>query len=211
MIFASLPDALLKSVIQPLALLLLPGAADDIAAAWKAAIATLRTYDPRTEAELRLAARIVCFNLQAGEAVAQAGLPDMPILRAIRLRAGAVALSREADRAEARLERHRAARLTADTQTTAPQTVAPLPNAPLPKTPVAEPAVASADAAAPESPRVQRATALIDDTRKIAAYAQANGLTWADALRQREREQRLARRQARQAATEPSRPIPMPA
>ena len=122
--------------------------------------------------ELRLAARIVAFNLQAGEALAQAADPEMPLNRVLRLRTGAVSLTREADKAERRLEKLREARLQ-----DLPEEPEPLPEA--------------------EIPRIEKTTALIEDNRKVAAYAQAHGLSWSEALKQRHREQRLADRQRR--------------
>lgn len=174
-----LPDALVKAVLRPLAALLHGAAGNDPAAAWSAAVRTIESYAPRTEVELRLAVRIVTFSIQAGEAVAQAGAPEMPLLRAIRLRAGAVALSREAEKAERRLEKLRAARLGDAPVTTE----------------------AEADDTPP--PAAERAIALVEDTRKVGAYAQAHGLSWTEARKQRERDRRLADRHARQAAKAP--------
>src|ERR1700757_4157862 len=94
-----------------IALLLLEGAGGDMETARHAAAATLSTYDPQTEAELRLAARIISFSLQAGGALAQAADPEMPLTRVLRLRTGAVSLSREAEKAERRLEKLREERL----------------------------------------------------------------------------------------------------
>jgi len=172
---ADLPEAFLQTILHQIALLLLRGAGGDMEAARHAAAFMLGSYAPRTETELRLAARIISFNLQAGEALAQAADPEMPLNRVLRLRTGAVSLAREADKAERRLEKLREARM--DDVAAAPE--------PIPE---------------PESPRVEKTTALIDDNRKVAAYAQANGLTWSEALKQRHREQRLAERQQKQQA-----------
>ena len=51
----------------------------------------------------------------------------------------------------------------------------------------------------PEPKRIAQTTALIEDNRKVAAYAQANGLNWSEALKQRHREQRVADRHRKQA------------
>jgi len=181
-----LPDALLKAILRPLATLLYAAANNDPDAAWKAALQTVTLHDPHSIAELRLAVRIETFSIQANEAAAQAGTPDMPLLRAIRLRSGAVALSREAEKAEHRLEKLRSARHQ---------------GAPEPAEPPQEAETAS----------VQRATALVADTRKIAAYAASHGLSFGQALKQRNREQRLAERQAKQAARLQSMATPAPA
>src|SRR6201995_6155339 len=111
MSLAGLPEAFLQTILHQIALLLLEGAGGDMEAARHAAAATLSTYDPQTEAEPRLAARIISFSLQAGEALAQAADPQMPLTRVLRLRTGAVSLSREAEKAERRLEKLREARL----------------------------------------------------------------------------------------------------
>src|ERR1700756_5475993 len=110
MSLADLPEAFLQTILHQIALLLLQAAGADMEAARHAAAATLSTYDPQTEAELRLAARIVGFSLQAGEALAQAADPEMPLTRVLRLRTGTVSLSREAEKTERRLEKLREAR-----------------------------------------------------------------------------------------------------
>ena len=100
MTLADLPEPLLQTILHQIATLLLQGAGGDMETARYAAAATLSTYDPQTEAELRLAARVISFSLQAGEALAQAADPEMPLTRVLRLRTGAVSLSREAAKAE---------------------------------------------------------------------------------------------------------------
>jgi hypothetical protein len=176
MSIADLPEAFLQTILHQIALLLLPGAGGDMEAARQAAAVTLSAYDPRTEAELRLAARIVSFSLQALEALAQAADPEMPLARVLRLRTGAVSLSREAEKAERRLEKLRENRAVEEAQ--------PLPESEIPEEPAS----------------IEKATALIDDNRKVAAYAQAHGLTWSQAMKQRRREQRLAERREKQQA-----------
>ena len=175
MSLADHPEAFLQTILHQNALLLLEGAGGDMDAARHAAAATLSAYDPQTEAELRLAARIISFSLQAGEALAQAADPEMPLTRVLRLRTGAVSLGREAEKAERRLEKLRDARLHGVTEEAEP----------LPE---------------PEAPRTEKTTTLIDDNRKVAAYAEAHGLTWSEALKQRRREQRLAERRRKQEA-----------
>jgi hypothetical protein len=170
-----LPKALLQTIIRQIAVLLLKGAGGDMEAACQAAAVTLGAHHPETELEFRLAARVVAFSLQAGEALAQAANPEMPLTRVLRLRTGAVSLSREADKAERQLEKLREARLQG-----LPEAPEPLPEA--------------------ESPRIEKTAALIDDNRKVAAYAQAHGLSWTEAHRQRNREKRLAERHAKEAA-----------
>ncbi|HET6609426.1 MAG TPA: hypothetical protein VFG62_22325, partial [Rhodopila sp.] len=67
-----LPEALFQTILHQIGSLLLRGAGGDMQAARQAAADTLRAHLPQTEQELRLAARIVAFTLQAGEALAQA-------------------------------------------------------------------------------------------------------------------------------------------
>jgi hypothetical protein len=173
MSLADLPEALLRTVLHQIALLLLNGAGGDMEAARQAAAVTLSAYAPRTEVELHLAARIVSFSLQSLEALAQAANPEMPLTRVLRLRTGAVSLSREAEKAERRLEKLRENRATEEAED------------------LPEPEF-------PEAAGIEKATALIDDNRKIAAYAQAHGLTWSQAMKQRRREQRLAERRQKE-------------
>ena len=173
MSLADLPEAFLQTILHQIAQLLLEGAGGDMDAARHAAAATLSAYDPQTEAELRLAARIIGFSLQAGEALAQAADPEMPLARVLRLRTGAVSLSREAEKAERRLEKLRENRMQGLVEASDP----------LPE---------------PEAPRIEKTTALIAENRTVAAYAEAHGLTWTEALKQRRREQRLAERRRKQ-------------
>src|ERR1700756_663908 len=109
MSLADLPEAFLQTILHQIALLLLQAAGADMETARYAAAATLSPYDPQTEAELRLAARGISFSLQAGEALAQAADPNMPLTRVLGLRPGAVSLSREAAKAEPRLKKLREA------------------------------------------------------------------------------------------------------
>ncbi len=170
---SDLPEAFLKTIVCQIALLLLRGAGGDMQAAQEAALATIRAHNPQTGAELRLAARIIGFSLQAGEALAQAAHPEMPLLRILRLRSGAVSLSREAQKAERELAKLQEARQMG-----------------LEPEPRPEPQ--------PDPPKIEKTTALIEDNRKVSAYAKAHGLTWTQALQARERDRRLAERQRKQ-------------
>jgi hypothetical protein len=99
----SLPAPIVETVLTRLAALFLAGAGGDMAAARHAASQMLAAYHPRTPDELLVAANIVIFSFQALEALAQACTPDMSITRILRLRGGAVSLSREAAKAERHL------------------------------------------------------------------------------------------------------------
>jgi hypothetical protein len=107
---STLPPALVETVLTHLATLFLTGAAGDITAAREAASQTLAAYGPQTEDEFRLAANIVSFSFQALEALSQAATPDMPLTRTLRLRSGAVSLSRESHKAQRRLDQLQKAR-----------------------------------------------------------------------------------------------------
>src|ERR1700759_1710292 len=116
----------------------------------------LAAYDPQTEDELRLAANIVCFSFQALEALGQAATPDMPLAKILRLRGGAVSLSRESHKAQRRLDQLQKARrqgIPAQPTQTQPE---------------------------PES-KIERAIDLIKDTRTVTVAAKAQGVTWTQA------------------------------
>jgi hypothetical protein len=162
----TLPAAILETILARLAALFLTGANGDTAAARQAALQMLAAYHPKTEDELRLAANIVCFSFQALEALSQAAAPDLPLTRVLRLRSGAVSLSRESARAERRLSQLQNPRQ----QPIQPQQPEP-----------AQPA-----------PKIEKAVALIQETGKIAAVAKANNITWTQAYEERQREARIA-------------------
>ncbi|HVY15615.1 MAG TPA: hypothetical protein VHB27_10315 [Rhodopila sp.] len=185
-----LPAAFLRSILHHIAALLLQGAGGDQDEAWKAAQDLVAGNDPRTDAELRLVARIMMFTLQAGEALAQAAQPDMPLNRILRLRSGAVALSREADKAERALEKLRAAR----------DAVQPV----QPKAQIEAPTQTLASGQVPQVPEpppsIEKVGALVAENRTVAAYAKAHGISFSEALRRRERDKRVAERERRKVA-----------
>ena len=95
----TIPACILEAVLGRLLPLFLPATGGDTTAARAAADHLLAAYQPRTEDELCLAATIVGFTLQALDALGQSANPDLPLTRILRLRSGAVSLSREADKA----------------------------------------------------------------------------------------------------------------
>jgi hypothetical protein len=161
------PDAILETIVTRLSALFLAGAAGDMAAARQAAAQMLSTYHPETEDELHLAANIVSFSFQALEALGQAATPSMPLTRTLRLRGGAVSLSRESHKAQRRLDKLQAARRAGIRTETQPEPTRP-------------------------EPKIEKALDLIDNTRTIAAAAKTKGLTWTQAYEQRRRDNRLA-------------------
>ena len=163
----TLPAAIMETILIRLAALFLTGAGGDTAAARQAAIHMLNAYHPETEDELRLAANIISFSFQGLEALAQAAAPDLPLTRILRLRSGAVSLSRESAKADRRLGQLQKAREQA-----------------IQAEPPAEPAQ--------PQPNVENSIALIQDTGAIAAVAKANNMTWTQAYEQRQRDARIA-------------------
>jgi hypothetical protein len=161
----TLPAAILETILARLATLFLIGAGGDSIAARHAASHMLAAYHPETEDELRLAANIICFSFQGLEALAQAAAPDLSLTRILRLRGGAVSLSREATKAERRLGQLQKAR----------QQALPAPSAEI----------------KPE-PKVEKALALIQDTARITVAAKDKKLTWTQAYDQRQRDTRMA-------------------
>jgi hypothetical protein len=121
---ATLPPAILETILTGLATLFLAGAGGDLAAARHAASHMLAAYRAETEDEARLAANIVSFSFQALAALAQAAAPDIPITRILRLRSGAVSLSREAHKAERRLTQLQKTRAQAQPEPIIEKTVA---------------------------------------------------------------------------------------
>jgi hypothetical protein len=122
---ATLPPALLETILARLARLLLAGANGVETAARDAAMATLASYQPATATELRLAANIVSFSLHALEALSQAADPGQSLTKILRLRGSAVSLSRESHKAERRLEQLQQARHAGQPEPQTPEPVTP--------------------------------------------------------------------------------------
>jgi hypothetical protein len=146
------PPALLETILAPLIALFLPGAAGDAVAARQAASQMLAAYHPENDDESRLAAKIVCFSIQALQALGQAATPDMPLTRILRLRSGAVSLSGASEKAQRRLE---TLRKTAQKGVQVQAAVAR-----------SEPA--QSEPAKPER-IIENAAELVEDTRRVAA------------------------------------------
>ena len=134
-ITAILPAAVLETILLRLATLFLTGAGGDSTAARHAASELLAAYNPHTEEELFLAANIICFSFQALEALGQAADPEMSLTRVLRLRSGAVSLSREADKARRSLTQLQKARQTAETEPAPPHHIEP-PTSTQPQAPI---------------------------------------------------------------------------
>jgi hypothetical protein len=162
---ATIPQAILDTVLGGLAALFLTGAGGDITAARQAAAHMLAAYRPETQDELRLAAAIVGFSFHALEALGQAAAPDLPFTRILRLRGSAVSLSREAAKAERRLLQLRKARVQD------------------------QPAETRSEPAQPEPPADK---ARVEHLGPVAVAAKASGLTWTQSYEHRQQDIRLA-------------------
>ena len=203
----ALPDAIVQTVLDRLAILFLAGAAGDIAHARAATAQMLADYGPRNRQELRLAAEIISFSFHALEALSQAATPGMSLTRVLRLRGSAVSLSRESHKAQRRLDQLQRARQTGDAVAPAPESAAAQPAA-------AEPSLQN-DAqpdTQPARPRVERAIQLVEQTRECLAQAatpaanqavDGTAQTWTQAYQQRQRDRRLANK--------PKQPLAAPA
>ena len=165
MFLATFPAAVLETIVTRLAALFLIGACGDMEAARQAAHQMLGAYHPETEDELCLAAHIVGFSFQTLEALGQAAAPDTPVTRVLRLRGGAVNLSRQAEKAQRRLSQLQKNRLGTPVQ--------PVETRPEPAQP---------------SPEIEAAP----DAIQIPVAAKASGQSWTQTYEHRQREARIA-------------------
>ena len=173
-----IPELLLKTLLRPLMGLLFEVSDEDPKAAFENALEAISVFNPHTPVELRLAVRVCIFNILGNQACAQAGMQDLPVDRSIRLHQGAITLVREADKAEARLEKLQTMRAEGQKQPE-PEEVEEL--------------------TATESPKVEKAMDLLDETKAIAGQAAILGVTWPQAYKQRKLEKQLAKRRDREA------------
>jgi len=164
-----LPRIVLDTILGRLARLFL-GAADNEAAARDAALSILTAYNAETEEELSLAAEIVCFRMQTLEALSDAADPGLPLTKVLRLRSGAVSISRECHKSQRKLDQLRRDRGIGAQSVDAEAPALP----PEPVSPLAAASVAVAPQQAPDIPK-------------------ANGkLTWSQAYQKRQLAKRIA-------------------
>ncbi len=173
---SAITPAILDTVLGRLALLFLSGANGDLTTARHAAARMLAAYGAETEDELRLAAEIISFSFHALEALSQAATPDMPLNKILRLRGGAVSLSRESHKAERRLGQLQAASRAG--------------------MPIEAPEAAQAATAQPEPPparpHIDNAIALVEATRDaIATGGRPAAIPWTQASQKREAARRI--------------------
>jgi len=169
--------AILDTILGQLALLFLAGAVGDLAVARDAARQMLAAHKVETPDELRLAAEIISFGFHALEALGQASNPDMSLTKILRLRGSAVSLSREAHKAQRKLDQ-----LQRDRRAGAP----------------AQPAEQEQPAPPPEAtetsrPRIDKAIDLIAFTPyAIESAGKNDGKSWTQGFQQRQVAKRIA-------------------
>ncbi|MFO1024838.1 MAG: hypothetical protein U1E70_06630 [Acetobacteraceae bacterium] len=184
---ASIPDAIVETILLRLLTLFLSGADGDAAAARAAALHMLGSFRPTDEQQLCLAADIVSFELHALEALRQSDEPDIPAAQILRLRGGAVSMNREAHRARQELQR--------------------LQRAAAPDMPADTPPEADATPATAVQMNAAEAVELVEEACRIAAAAAQDveqgrhaGLSYSQALQKRMTAQRLLAKQKSRAA-----------
>jgi hypothetical protein len=135
-----LSPTILAATVNQIAPLFMPGANGDHQAAREAVTALLADYKPQTNEELTLAADIVHYRFLAADNLARSSDPELSLTKVLRLRGSAVSLSREAHKAQRKLDKLQAIRASAtpqpaaQPQAAASETAATSPNQPVPPT-----------------------------------------------------------------------------
>jgi hypothetical protein len=172
---ANIAPATLETVIRGLALLFLTGACGDMIAAHHAASQMLAAYNAETPDELGLAAEIVSLQLHTLKALSESSDPEMSLNKILRLRGGAVSLSRESHKARRKLDQLQCARRAG--------TMAQ---------PAEVPSEATQPQPAPAEPKVDNALALIEIAREaIQTARETGGKTWSQSFQKRETAKRI--------------------
>lgn len=167
----TIPQAILDTILGHLANLFLFGAAYDSTTAHQAATQMLAAYHVETEEELALAAEIISFRLHTLEALSHATDPELSLNKILRLRGGAVSLSREAHKSQRKLDQlQRDRRAGIKPQPAATQTEAPA----RPKIEQALDLIETAGAAPPTEPKT------------------SGKITWSQSFQKRQMAQRIA-------------------
>ena len=173
---ATIAQAILDTVIGRLALLFLTGANGDPTAAHHAASQMLAAHNAETPDELGLAAEIVSLQLHTLEALSYAADPELSLNNILRLRGGAVSLSRESHKARRKLDQLQRARRTGTT----------------PQQPEAQ-SEAAKPQPAPAQPKIDNALGLIEAARQAVQPAKkTGGQTWSQSFQKRQMAQRIA-------------------
>jgi hypothetical protein len=166
---ATIAQAILDTVIGRLALLFLTGACGDMIVARHAASQMLAAYKPETPDELGLAAEIVSLQFHTIEALSYASDPELTLNKILRLRGGAVSLSRESHKARRKLDQLQHARRAGTTE----QPAEAAPEAALPQP-------------APMRPKVDNALGMIEAAREAIETAhKTGGKNWSQSFQKR--------------------------
>lgn len=228
--------AILGTVLDRVALLLLSGAAGDLTAARHGATRMLAAHYAETEEEIRLAGEVISFGLHALSALGQAADPGLPLTTILRFRASAVSLSRESHKFQRQLDRLQRARRAgirarpaeAQFETPIPQPEASVcqPETSVPRVEISVPRseahvprseafVPQSEAAAPEPeaaagrPRLGVATGSIECVAGITESSGKNaGMTWTQSYHKRLTAKRLAAKAMKQQARQAARTAP---
>jgi hypothetical protein len=118
-----LSPTILSASINHIAPLFLAGAKGDEQAARNAVTDLLADYRPQTNEELTLAADIVHYRFLATDNLTRSSDPDLPLTKVLRLRGSAVSLSREAHKAQRKLDKLQSTRATLIAETAPAETV----------------------------------------------------------------------------------------
>jgi hypothetical protein len=173
---ATIAQTILDTVIGRLALLFLTGACGDMIAARYAASQMLAAYYAETPDELGLAAEIVSLQFHTLEALSYASDPELSLNKILRLRGGAVSLSRESHKARRRLDQLQRAR-RAGTMVQATEAVSK----------------AAQPQPAPANPKIDAALGLIETARAaIETVKKTGGKNWAQSIQKGQMAKRIA-------------------
>lgn len=159
---ACISQAVLDTILVHLTPLFLIATANDPALAATTARDTLAAYNVATEPELTLAAEMISMRMNVLRALGQATEPDVSLNTAMRLRSGAVSLSREAHKSQCKLDQ-----LQCDRRLDSPT----------------QPAARAPDSTVEAIEAVQEAV-------KIAG--KNNGMTWTQSFQKRQLAKRMA-------------------
>jgi hypothetical protein len=185
---ADIPNAWQRTLMLPLVKLLFDAAGEDVNNAWQQALDLVRGFHPGTELEFRLIVRMAVLNIQANLATEIAGQPNARISQVIRLQSNALALSRAADKAEARLKQLQSTRM----QRAKDQEATPEPAQEATPEPTSAPAAEAKPATTQEAPKTQTAK---DEAQAINNYARKHNMSYAQAWGLYQREKKTAQPQ----------------
>lgn len=173
----TIPQAILDTILGRLAVLFLTGAAGDPATARQAASHMLAAYNTETEEELSLAAEIISFRLHTLEALSSASDPELSLNKVLRLRGGAVSISRESHKTQRKLDQ-----LQRDRRAGVQQQAAPAQTEPAAPTPT------------PAIPKIDDSLGLLETVREAVQTAIKTGgkASWPQTLQKRQMAKRIA-------------------